>query len=112
MEASVRTRKLETFNAHVKVLARKSGFDFEALPNGTVHLSRRSSAGDDEPRPSDVRAAQILAANIADAYPSIRQLKAVTMELVDEWVELTVSPTACLDAGLSLDQPVKLGLSR
>lgn len=79
------------FNKDVAALARKHGFSCEIDPvNGSINMSKRNSAGDDEPHPAVIKAGTNLVTEIAEAYPVIKTTGAISMEIVDEWVELSI----------------------
>lgn len=79
------------FQINARSAARKHGFSFE-IDGDQISMSKRNSAGDDEPHPSVIAAAKALAKELATAYPLLKEHGAIEMLFIDEWVDLVIYP--------------------
>jgi hypothetical protein len=100
---------LEDCKRGIGAMARRMGFRFDGEAGDNLRFSRAASS-DCAPTPADIRAARILAAKIAETYPSIAQLRAIESDVQPDGIEMTVRPGACQAVGMSL-KPAQ-GLSR
>lgn len=82
---------LAMFLVNVESAANRHGFSFQT-DEERISMSKRDSAGDDEPSPAVIASARALAKDLATSYPILEERNGIDMLFIDEWVDLVIYP--------------------